>query len=282
MNRRDFCKAGGLLGAAVALSKAAPAAEAPAALTTITYNVLACRGYPYLDKETPRGKVALDQMPERIAMELALYGPDIVTFQESPGEAVAARIADAMAMKHTWFRGGWPGTILSRFPIRDTENYSSTDKSKPGERFTRHACRATLKTDGGDIVLFSAHLHPSDKAVREREVTALLAAMEPEIAAGRPVLFQGDLNHTPDGPEYARWTDAGLVDAALQGGAAPGNTIKSDEPTRRIDYVWAGGPLAHRIRDCRVLFEGAFRTNPADPDSFALSDHLPVLARFGT
>ncbi len=38
--------------------------------------------------------------------------------------------------------------------------------------------------------------------------------------------------------------------------------------------------LAERLRECRVLYEGAFRTNPDDPRSFALSDHIPVMASF--
>jgi len=282
MKRRAFIQTGGLLGAALALSKAAPAAPAAdGGFTTIAYNVLACRGYPYLDTDTPRGARAAAQMPERLAMELALYAPDVVTFQESPDEAVAVRIADALKMNCAWFSGGFPGTIISRFPIRDGVNHSSLDRNKPGELFTRHWCRATLETGQGDIVLFSAHLHPSDRDVRQREVTAILEALKPELAAGRSVLFQGDFNHAPDGPEYGRWLAAGLVDAATHAGTEPEMTIKSDTPTRRIDYVMAGGPLATRIAECRVLFEGAFRTNPDDPTSYALSDHLPVLARFG-
>ena len=281
MKRRDFLKAGSLMGAALALSTARPAAAASSGLTTITYNVLACKGYPYHDTKTARGARAAAQMADRIAMELDLYAPDIVTFQESPEEAVAARIASAMNMEYAWFTGGFPGTIISRFPIRDTKNHSSTDRDKPGELFTRHWCRATLETDAGDVTLFSAHLHPSSESVREAEVSAILEAVAPELAAGRSVLFQGDLNHTPDGPEYARWVVAGLVDAAAASSAEPGMTFKCDAPNRRIDYIWAGGPLAAQVRECRVLFEGAFRTNPDDPNSFGLSDHLPVLARFG-
>lgn len=280
MNRRDFLKTGSLMGAAMSLSTAHAATASSGGLTTITYNVLASKGYPYLDTKTARGARAATQMADRIAMELDLYAPDIVTFQESPEEAVSARIAAAMNMKVAWFAGGFPGTIISRFPIRDTMNHSSTDRDKPGELFTRHYCRATLETDTGDVALFSAHLHPSSESVREAEVSTILESIAPELAAGRSILFQGDLNHTPDGPEYARWTGAGLVDAATAGGATPGLTFKCDAPERRIDYIWAGGPLAAHVRECRVLYEGAFRTNPEDPISFGLSDHLPVLARF--
>jgi exonuclease III len=57
-------------------------------------------------------------------------------------------------------------------------------------------------------------------------------------------------------------------------------TVSSDRLRARIDYIWAHGPIAQRLTESRVLYEGAFRTNPDDPEPFALSDHLPVLATF--
>jgi endonuclease/exonuclease/phosphatase family metal-dependent hydrolase len=137
-----------------------------------------------------------------------------------------------------------------------------------------------VQTGHEELALYSAHLHPSDAAIREREVTEILRVLEPVMASGRSVLFQGDLNHAPDGPEYARWVDAGLVDAlaAMDNGAQ--RTFSSVKPEIRIDYVWASGPIAKRLTECRVLFEGNFRTNLDDPTSIALSDHVPVLARF--
>jgi hypothetical protein len=42
----------------------------------------------------------------------------------------------------------------------------------------------------------------------------------------------------------------------------------------------AAGPIAERIIESRPLFEGAFRLNIGDKESFALSDHLPQLAVF--
>lgn len=57
-------------------------------------------------------------------------------------------------------------------------------------------------------------------------------------------------------------------------------TYTSPKPAVRIDYIWVGGSLAGRLREARVLNEGAFRVDPADPTSFALSDHLPVTAVF--
>jgi len=92
---------------------------------------------------------------------------------------------------------------------------------------------------------------------------------------------QGDLNHRPDGPEYGRWREAGLVDAYRRDGETSEFTFPSTTPRQCIDYIWSNAVLARRGSAARVLFEGPFRTNPEDPRSFALSDHLPVLADFG-
>ncbi len=137
-----------------------------------------------------------------------------------------------------------------------------------------------MRVHGEELALYTAHLHPSRAELREREVTGMLAVMSEDLDANRSVILQGDLNHLPDGPEYSRWVDAGLVDAFAAVGLGQPLTIRSDEPRSRIDYVWTSGPLAERLRECRVLYEGAFRTNPDDPRSFALSDHIPVMAAF--
>ena len=64
-------------------------------------------------------------------------------------------------------------------------------------------------------------------------------------------------------------------------GDGKGLTIKADDPKYRIDYVMATGPIAKQVAESRPLFEGAFRVDIADENSFALSDHLPQLAVFG-
>ena len=288
IDRRRFLAATGVLPfAATLLPTGAPAiVPSPRAggLRTITYNVLACNGYPTTDDNRAVIDKARIQIPARIAMELALYEPDVVTFQESPAESIVADIADRMGMSHTYFPGGYPGTVLTRFEITASTNKPLAPSAGADDAeglFTRHWGRAVLKTDDGDLVLYSAHMYPGDRAdIREKEVTLMLAAMSADLESDRPMVFQGDLNHTPEGPEYQRWVSAGLRDALVAKGDADSLTFPCTVPNRRIDYVWSNGPLADRLTECRVLFEGAFRTNPDDPKSFAVSDHVPVLAVF--
>ena len=153
-------------------------------------------------------------------------------------------------------------------------------RTRDAELFTRHWGRATITTPQEEISFFSGHLNPHKQEIRMREIDEMLAVMGPALQAGGSVLFHGDLNHRPDTPEYKRWIDAGLIDSFGQKGVGQPNTASSVNPRGRIDYVWVAGPLAKRLQECRVLYEGAFRTYTDDSTSFALSDHLPVMADF--
>jgi endonuclease/exonuclease/phosphatase family metal-dependent hydrolase len=104
--------------------------------------------------------------------------------------------------------------------------------------------------------------------------------MEADLEAGRSMLLIGDLNHSPEQPEYEMWKKGGWVDTFTEVGKGNGATIKADLPKWRIDYVWASGSIAKHVVESKPLYQGAFRLNIADQQSFALSDHLPQLAVF--
>ncbi|MBN1342375.1 MAG: endonuclease/exonuclease/phosphatase family protein [Phycisphaerae bacterium] len=253
-------------------------------MTTIAYNVYKCEGWHAKLAAKRLGNVGF-QVPERIALELATYDPDIVTFSEAPPERTVAHIAERLGMRHVYFPtgGDWPGALLTRFDVVEHRNCPVVEGSRPEDLFTRHWGRAVLDTKGafGKIVVHSAHLHPTNPPVQVREVSEILKSIAADVRAGRPLLVQGDLNHTPKMPSYSRWVEAGLIDTQAAAGNGDRATIPASKPRLRIDYVWAAGPIAARLKDCRPLFEGQFRTNPDDHGSFALSDHIPVLARFG-
>ncbi|HOC55492.1 MAG TPA: endonuclease/exonuclease/phosphatase family protein [Verrucomicrobiota bacterium] len=283
--RREFLMAAAAAGAARMIMPAGlafAAGQAPR-LRTITYNILRCRGYSVKPEAKPFLKAAEPQVPTRLALELALYEPDIVSFQEAPPREVVASIANQLRMKFAFFSGGWNGAVLSRHEIAGPQNCPLVSwQERPEDLFTRHWGRAVIRAPGGEIQFFSAHLHPSDASVRAREVAEMLKVMGPSLKTGERVVLQGDLNHRPNGPEYPRWVQAGLVDifAKVKAAGTSDCSVTSVQPVGRIDYVWASAPLANRARECRILFERAFRTNPDDPLSVALSDHVPVMADF--
>jgi len=253
-------------------------------LRVIAYNIYNCSGWP---KDSPLAQKAVEagQMPKRLAQELVLYKPDIINFSESPKEAVVQEIAQRLGMNYVDFPSGqnWPGALLSRFDIIRADNCPVVGGERPQDLFTRHWGMAEVRiADGKSVVVHSAHLHPSDSQIRKREIAQMVESMKPQLRENRSMLLMGDLNHTPQADEYSLWKRSGWIDTFARLGRGEGPTIKADEPTRRIDYVWAAGPIGKRVVESKPLFQGAFRTNPADPRSFALSDHLPQLAVFET
>lgn len=282
ISRRHFCAAIGAAGLSAAALPIFADDRKLKPLRVIAYNVYACKGWP---EERPLAKKAVEkgQMAKRLAMELALYEPDIINFSESPSEAVAKEVASQLGMNHVRFPSGgnWPGTLLSKFEIIDSENVPLGD-DRPKELFTRHWGKGTIKLPNGEsLIVHSAHLFPvADPTIRLKEIKAMLASMKDDQNTGRSMLLIGDLNHGPDSEEYKLWIDAGWTDTFAKVGKGEGLTIKADNPKYRIDYVMATGPIANQIVESRPLFEGAFRLNVADENSFALSDHLPQLAVF--
>ena len=252
-------------------------------LRVIAYNVYECTGWPK-DRQRAHQATAQGQMPQRFAMELALHSPDIINLSEAPKEPVVAEIARLLKMNYVFFPSGgkWPGAILTRHKIVRSANapdlYSTDDKTL----FTRHWGMAELELTGGkSLVVHSAHLHPSDSATRQREIAAMLTTMKADLAAGRPMILMGDLNHEPLPPEYDLWLKGGWVDGhSIVKAGNDQFTFAGDDLKRRIDYVFAAGPLTRSIVESRPLSEGAFRLNTADPLAFSLSDHFPQLCVF--
>ncbi len=268
-------------------------------LRSITYNVFnGCIGYKGINgSELPSGENSglvraardMGQISQRMMLELALYQPDIINFCEGPDEEVVAQMAKMLDLNYTYFPGGFPGAVLTRYEIISAENrpFLNKEHNNPAALFTRHWGKAKLRLpDGKVITVHSAHLWPfrkeeNDTRLRLAEIKEMTASIQYDLANGSDsVLLQGDLNHTPDMPEYDSLQQAGLVDTFIKNVSGNGYTFDSIRPTRRIDYIYAAGSLSKKIKQHMSLFEGSFRLNNEDPKGFALSDHLPVLVDF--
>ncbi|MFC7523700.1 endonuclease/exonuclease/phosphatase family protein [Parapedobacter sp. GCM10030251] len=273
-------------------------------IRSITYNVFnGCIGYKGINgHDLPPGEQSilvkaardLGQIPTRIMQELALYQPNIINFSESPNEETVAEMAKLLHMNYAFFPGGkngkgkFPGAILTNFEILSSETrpFANPDGDLE-ELFTRHWGKAKLRLPNGkSLIVHSAHLWPfakeeNDTQIRLTEISAMQAAVDNDSAGDADsILLQGDLNHAPDTLEYKRLNGGGLVDVFTVGGRGDGYTANAVKPAKRIDYIYCAGTFAKRIKDCRTLYEGSFRMNNEDPNGFALSDHLPVLADF--
>jgi len=289
LNRRRFLglAAAGVLGS---LSGARAADEGQKGTwRTVSYNVLGFRGHPSLESTRERIKARRERHPELTAEALAAFSPDIVTLQEGPPEERVARFAEALGMRYAYFPSGWagkppylggyPGAVITRFDIEESESRPSAGKPHDETLFSRHLGRAKLATPFGPLHVISAHLHASEHETRMREAAAIIELLGKLRETG-PVLLQGDLNHKAEDPEYALWVEAGLVDIGKAMGIGDSPTFSSTKPRARIDYVWATPELAETARRAAVLNRPPFVPESGDPASYALSDHMPLMAEF--
>lgn len=287
INRRRFL---GVAAAGVlALGRSVRATDRQNTLRTTSYNVLAFRGYPKTAATRTRILENVDRHPELTAKALAVYSPDIVTLQEGPTEDVVAQFAKALDMRYAYFPGGWkgdqtypggfPGAVVTRFEIEEAQNRPSTGAPHEEALFTRHLGRAKLATPFGALHVVSTHFHAQEQETRMREAGAIIDLIA-KLRESGSVLLQGDLNHRPEDPEYGLWVKAGLIDIGKAKGIGDHPTAPSVRPLKRIDYIWSTPELARMAQGAAVLDKPPFVPDPADPSSYALSDHLPVMAEF--
>lgn len=287
MKRRRFLQITGTAFAAAALP--AIASERCVSLKTIAYNVLAFRGFPRTEDNKHAIGAAHSHLPEITAEALRAFKPDLVTFKEAPNEKKVARFAEALGMNYAFFPGGWkgdytypggfPGAVITRFKILESENRPTVGEEHPSTLYTRHLGRAELSTPFGNIHVVSTHFHAHKEEVRIEEAEKIIALIH-ELRKSAPVLLQGDLNHKPEGPEYKLWVDAGLIDIGEKMGIGAEPTCPTTGGRSRIDYIWATPDLAEKAKAAAVLNKPPFVPDPDDAASFALSDHMPIMAEF--
>lgn len=226
--------------------------------------------------------------------ELLKYDPDILVFEESPNEHPEAvqQVAERLGLQAIFYAQG--GALLTRLPVVESRcGIPFSGDPKPEELFPeakgKFVARAVLSWAGQDLVLYMAHLrHKADSAssaLRQREITQLVQAMKDDKRKGASLLVLGDMNHGPDGPEYRQWIDAGYVDTFGMKGRGVAETRLYDgadkPPVKRLDYIFAAGPIVGQLLGARVLWEGRFRVDPDHPKpAYSLSDHVPLIGVF--
>ena len=215
--------------------------------------------------------VAGGQDLEAIASVIEDSGADIIGLQE----VARTRLMDGGADMPTWlakrlemelvFAGTeepiWGNAILSRYPILESGYQALTrEDSLIGRGYL------WAKIDVGEdqhllvVVTHLHHLHQrvEDDFVRLAQIPEILDYL---IDKSQFVLL-GDFNAEPDSPEIGLIYEAGVVDAWLEAGEGPGFTVDSNNPAKRIDYLWHSPDLS--ATEIAVIQTTA-------------SDHLPVL-----
>ncbi len=133
-----------------------------------------------------------------------------------------------------------------------------------GSHEPRVALVASAYTTGGRLQVANMHLDPStDESYRLQELEGAINAVRPRLSPTTPVLVGGDFNAEPTSAVMQRLrTATQLRDAWTECGQGDGFTYPSDQPTKRIDYLFLTGSLkctAAQVIDTKI------------------SDHRPLL-----
>ncbi len=237
--------------------------ETPGRLRLLTYNIHHGEGVD--------GKLDL----ERIAAVMRSVAPDVIALQEVDRKATRSKSVDQPAelakltQMHVVFgdniplQGGQYGNaVLSRFPIRASQNHKLPNLDKGEQRgvLDVEIDWPTSAPVAGRLRLLATHL---DHRTNDRERVASVEVIN-ELISRRPLqpaLLLGDLNATPDSLPLK-----GLQPNWTRSNDRPAATIPVDKPQHQIDYILYRPASRWKVVETRVL------------DEAVASDHRAVLA----
>ena len=216
-------------------------------LRVVTYNV---RGF----------RDGLDEVVEAVER----LAPDVLLLQESGprrklGALAAATGMDAAGDPWSPLRRRVKNAVLVRPPWRVVQH--RLHRFDASTRFyPRGALVAQAGRSGRRIWAVSTHLGlaPSERIAHVRELTDVCAGL-----SGAPIVLGGDLNATPE-QRAPSWLADRYWDAWAAVGDGEGATFPANDPTARIDYLFASAGLVVEAASVGKA-----------PDA---SDHLPVVA----
>lgn len=231
-------------------------------------------------------KCRTDQWESRkplVVEALAAADPHVIGFQEDCADGagavqsyeLAAILADRLDRGFEVFRIGthqaeYPEgrfdegiAMLTAFPI---EQHFTIDL--PYANFPRKATVMDVRLGGGEqLRLVNTHF---DYGAANDDVRAQAADSIVQQKNELPILVTGDFNATPDSPAYGVLSGAFDDVWSVANPNDDGETIPSDSPVRRIDYVFSSGLTVQTAE----LVDGT-------DGSLHLSDHLGIAATLG-
>ncbi len=250
----------------------------PGVLSVVQFNVL--HGFPDFAMLEQREQILVDWINAE--------KPDIIGVQETAQNGLMPNrgqvIADATGYEWEFEQAsGIPGIfvegpgVLSRWPITDREGLELPHVN--GFEI-RKALRVRIDTPWGEVDLTSTHLTTQDPQDIKADQALAAWGLTVDNRTAAASFFVGDMNATPD--SLAMTAVRGEVVHNDQTGDAidawlavnpddPGLTASSDDPDRRIDYLYVvpGTRFAGEVLDCERIF-----VEPVD--GLYASDHIGV------
>ena len=209
------------------------------------------------------------------AKTIASLGVDICGLNEVRnqwGEEGLCNQAEAIAKElgwHSYFAkainipgGEYGNALVSKYPIRSAYRVpieTTAEERDPTLRYeNRILLIAEVEVEGKILTVAVCHF-----GLRPQEKTKAVAVVTKEIQRiTTPAVFMGDLNITPDTPEYAALAEIMIDTLPDPTGIHP--TFSHQTPKAKIDYIFTNGL-------CKTL--------DAEIPAVGISDHRPITAK---
>ncbi len=206
---------------------------------------------------------------ERIGEIVRELSPDIALFQEVHQRLPQSRFVDQPARLEKSLGmplvfqanlrlglGNYGVAVASLYPVRQVQNHLL-----PSRREQRGVLQVALSAPFGPLTIFCTHwgLNGMEREGQAARLADLI------LSVSEPVILGGDFNEGPESPGIRRLLAlTGLKDADESLGRL---TYPADVPEARIDYLF---------------YSPQFTLREVYPVSTLVSDHLPLIAEFGT
>lgn len=253
-------------------SAAAPGPGDDGELRVLAYNI--AKAFAIDDVFDPASTGEVRRRLQRVADVINAEQPNIVFLQEvviECGPCPVDQLAELRRLTDMpyWafgenFNFGLPtcrvvcgNAILSRHPIEAIDNASLPGRQPfYSMRNNRRVLLCSMNIAGDDILLASIHNDTYNVENNHRQVRYIL-----ERIGDRPAILAGDFNARPGSPSIETLREANRFGGPFDGP----DTFRSNEPSRRIDYIFA--PAEWTVLEHRAICAEA-------------SDHCAVLSVF--
>ena len=221
---------------ALVLTPTMPAELAPKnTFTVMTYNIHQGFG---------AGQVpSLDLLTDAISAQ----SPDVLLLQEvvrgwmidEQHDALSV-LAERLKMPYVFapnIGDLYGNAILSRYPMTDIKRVHFAVQPS-----LRHQPRGAVGVRIGDVLIVTTHLDElaDSSPIRQEQVRTILREWDGEKLA----IIAGDMNADPDDLAMSLFSEAGYGDLV----ESLGTTTVTDDPPRRIDYIWGIGVIGSSPR----------------------------------
>lgn len=249
-----------------------------------TYNVQAFRGYPAEAARRVLGRGDTAAAAQHFVRVFAVLGCDVLALEEGVSVGQIARVAEALGVAAATFPSPvhWPGHILTRYPILETESYApAPSRAAELAPFSRMGGAARLGLpDGSELWVAAVHLHPRYDDIRVLEKAIIEAHVWKYLRQTEQVVVLGDFNCPPGTPMHSALEELGFVNAME---AAGGGVQPTHDTTGRlnypVDHIYVSPALIPALVDAKaVRYPGFYHHGALAPGRWLHSDHIPLVA----